>query len=128
MNSNYKRNKQRAIFNNDEPTMTDQSQADDTNVNTIMRKYRITGVAPGAPKAPIYADFTEIPTSLQELMAEAQRLPGHIDALPPQLKGMPMEHLLSLTPTDLQTILRPKPAPTPAPTPARPPEEQKETK
>lgn len=112
MNSNYKANKAKAIYINNTPTMTDQSQAEDTNVNVIMKKYRITGVVPGAAKAPIFADFTELPTSLQQLMEEAQRLPEHLNNLPDQLKGMPLDELVNLTGADLQAILRPK-APTP---------------
>lgn len=116
MNSNWARNKAKAIFINTKPSKTDQSQAEDTNINIIMRKYRITGQAPGASKAPIYADFTELPTSLAEMMETARKMPSIRASLPEQLRSMPLEQLLSLTPEDLTNILTP-PAQPPANTP-----------
>ncbi len=107
MNSNWKKNKAKAIYINNDPSLTDQSQVDSTDVNIIMKKYRVTGLAPGAAKAPVFADFTQLPTTLQELLEESARLPGYRDALPEPFKHMSMDELLSLTPTDIQTILTP---------------------
>lgn len=44
---------------NVEPSKTQTHQADDTNINTIMRRYGITGPEQLAPPPPSYAEFPE---------------------------------------------------------------------
>lgn len=107
MSSNYRKNKIAAVYRDTTPTMTDQSQADETNVNIIMKKYRVTGLAPGAPKAPMYGDFTTLPYDLRELLEEAHKFPRYMDELPDALKGMALDEILALTPERLAAILTP---------------------
>lgn len=111
----YRQNKAAAVFRNTDPSMTDQSQLDDTNINIIMKKYRITGVAPGAHKQPSYGDFTELPETLAELMQQARELPDLISSLPENMQSMPLDQLLALSTEDLQTMLAPPDNPSDAP-------------
>jgi phage internal scaffolding protein len=45
---------------NDEPSMTVQSQAEDADINVLMRRYGITGKMPDNVKLPTYGDFTHV--------------------------------------------------------------------
>ncbi|QXP08238.1 MAG: internal scaffolding protein [Arizlama microvirus] len=105
MNHEERRAKGRIIDNT--PTMTDQSQAKDTDLNVIMKKYAVTGRVPGAPGQPIYGDFTNLPTDLRGMIEEARSIKERRKSLPPQLRDKPMEELLALTPEQLTTILTP---------------------
>lgn len=112
--SNYKRNKERAIFNNTQPTKTDQSQARETDINVIIKRYMVTGTAPGAPQEPNYEDRSQLPTTLAEMYEQARRMGALHQQLPPQLQGIPTNELLNLTTEQINKILAP-PAPTPEP-------------
>jgi len=101
----YRANKARARFYNTQPSMTDQSQANDTDVNIIMKKYAVTGTAPGAPKAPMYIDMTNFPTTLRGVLEEGRKMGAYRRALPEQLRDKPIEELLMLTTEEIQTIL-----------------------
>lgn len=113
MNSNYRKNKERAVFRNNQPTKTDQSQGHETDINVIVKRYGIGGGAPGAPGQPMYGDFTEIPDNLRDMLELTRKLEDHRARLPEQLRAMPPEELLALQPADLKRILTP-PATTPA--------------
>jgi len=113
MMSYWKRNKEAAITRDDTPTLCDQSQAKDADINIIIKMLGKTGTAPGAAGEPIYGDFTQLPRDLRgfiEKGRELQRLQG---ALPPQLKGKPITELMELTYEDMQKILTPEPKETP---------------
>lgn len=120
----YRENKARAIFTNTQPTMTDQSQGHETDINVIVGKYGIGQTAPGANGEPTYADWTNMPTDLREMIETARRLEDHRAALPDALRDMPIEEILSLTDDSLTNILTP-PATTPAATPNNPAGETK---
>lgn len=97
-------------FNN-EPTMTDQSQARDTDINVIVGAFGIANVT-GATGTPMYEDWTEMPTDLRGWIEQARSLEQHRNALPDALKTMDIQELLGLTPEQLAAKLKPadKPA------------------
>lgn len=113
--NNYKRNKARAVFINDEPSMTDQSQARDTDINVIVKRYAQTGTAPGAATDPMFEDFSELPTDLRSMIEQTRGVVELRRRLPPRLAEMPVAQLLSLTEQQLTEILKPA-EPTPKPT------------
>lgn len=107
MNTNYHRNKQRAIYNNTEPSMTDQGAARDTDINVIVKSFLIHGQAPGTTQEALYADFTEMPDDLAGYIERSKQLEQHRRLLPKQLQDLPLEELLALTPEKLTAILTP---------------------
>jgi hypothetical protein len=96
-----------------DPTLTDQSQANDTNINVIVKRYGVHAQAPGGSTPPIYGDFTGLPTDLRGMIETARTINEQRERLPKALQDMPIEELLSLTNEQLTTILTP-PAKTPA--------------
>lgn len=115
--SNWARNKEKAKYFNTAPTKTDQAGADATNINIIVGQQLTTGYAPGAPKPPMYEDFTQFPEDLREALEKSREVRRIRDRLPPQLKERTIEELVTLTPNDLTNILKP---------PVTPPEQQKD--
>jgi len=115
--SNWWKMKQLAITRDETPTLTDQSQARDTDINIIIKMLEQTGTVPGAKGEPIYGDFTGLPTDLRGFIEKGRELKSLQGALPPQLQGKTLEEVLSLTPEALKTILTPAPTPTKEETP-----------
>lgn len=110
----YHDNKARARTRNTQPTLTDQSQARETDINVIVGRYGISGQVPAPAQEPMYGDFSNVPTDLRAAIETARQLETHRKQLPQQLAEMPLEQILALTPEQLTNILTP-PAPTPAP-------------
>lgn len=104
--SRYKANKQDAVTFNREPTMTDQSQAENTDINVIVNQFLKTGqVQQGA--TPIYADFSELPDDLRGFI-EVGRSIGRLEGeLPEQLRGIPVHELVTMTNEQLLAKLAP---------------------
>lgn len=98
---------------NEEPTMTDQSAAEGTEINVILKQFGITGQAPGNARQPLYGDFTGLPTDLRGYIEQSRSIEELQAKLPDELKGMNPEELLSLTADELADKLK-KPEP-PAP-------------
>lgn len=119
-NARYLARKDAAKYRSAKPTMTDQSQAADTDVNIIMRKFGIGGMLTVQGKQPIYTDFTGLPQDLAAMIRMARRSAELRQNLPQQLREMPDEQLFALTRDQLTHILTP-----PAPTPAPPSQEKK---
>lgn len=113
MNSNWKRNKLAAVYVNDEPTLTDQASASDTDINVIVKQYTVHGQVPGIRSEPVYEDWTEMPTDLRGFLELGDFIRNRRAQLPDALRNKTDEELLALTPDELRTILTP--APTPAP-------------
>lgn len=105
--NNYERNRALARTVNNEPTMTDQAAAKDTDINRIVASYKVTGQMPQAAAQPVYADFSELPDDLRGMMETAKQLRQHMDKLPPQLRNLGPEQLLALKGDDLKRILTP---------------------
>lgn len=94
------------------PSLTDQSQANDTDINVIVKRYGIHGQAPGASTPPQFGDFTGLPDNLRDMIEMARTIEARRKELPQQLAEMPIEDILALTTDQLTTILNP-PAPKP---------------
>lgn len=118
MNHEQRRAKGRTM--NDGKSLTDQSQADDTNINVILRKYGVTGVAKGVAGQPQYVDHTTLPKDLREAMEMARSADRLLLELPTQLRDKTVEELSKLTLEQIDAILHP-----PAEPPATPPGETK---
>jgi len=114
MDHNERRAKGRT--HNDGKSLTDQSQAADTNINVILKKYGVTGVATGRKGPPQYLDHTARPRDLREAYEQVREVHALRTALPEQLRNKTFDELEALTLDQLQTILTP-PAPPPAPPP-----------
>lgn len=116
MRGNYARNKALARFKNTEPSKTDQSQAADTDINVIVKRYGVYGTAPGTMKQPLFADFSQI-GDLRQMIEQTRDISRLRRSMPKQLAEMPLEDLLALNEEQLKNILAP---------PGAPPSEKKE--
>ena len=96
---------------NKTPSLTEQSLANDTDINIIVQKFRTTGRVPAAQNQPMAGDFTHLPTDLRGFIETAKSIKETRRQLPPQLRDMPMEELLTLTHDKLTHILTPAPKP-----------------
>lgn len=94
---------------NTQPTLTDQSQAAETDLNLIIRKFGITGAIPGTAREPMYGDFTDLPTDLRGFLETSRELNRHKNNLPAELRDIPTEELLYMTPEQLAAKLKPEP-------------------
>jgi hypothetical protein len=103
----YHANKKAAIYNNDDPSATDQSSAHETDINVIVGKYGITGRVPAMKGTPIAGDFTGLPGDLRDMIETSRTVKHKRDSLPKELRDLPVEELLSLTPDKLNAILAP---------------------
>jgi len=103
----YEKNKARARTTDNEPTLTDQAGARQTDINVIVGQFKISGRVPGSTTAPMSGDFSNLPTDLRGMIEESRSLQLKRSKLPPQLREMPIEELLMLTPEKLKTILQP---------------------
>lgn len=114
--SRYKANKEHAKSYNDEPTMTDQSQAASTDINIIVTQFLRTGQGPGGIN-PIYGDFTQLPEDLRGFIEMGRSITTLRGALPEQLQGLDPRELFAMTNEQITAMLKP---------PEQPKEEPKE--
>jgi len=118
----YQLNRIKARTRTTTPTLTDQSQLKNTDINLMLGNFEFgdvkTGV--GAAAAPTYEDYSEVPTDFRDIIELQRQLPNTRQKLPPALQGIPIDQLLNLTQQQLLEILTP-----PAPEPAKPTEEPK---
>jgi len=120
MITDHDERRSRGRTHNDGKSLTDQSQADDTNINVILRKYGVTGVATGRAGQAQFLDHSLLPTDLREAFETVRAAKGLRDTLPEAIRNKTIEELTTLTLEQLNTILTP-----PAPPPAPPPGEEK---
>lgn len=113
--SRYKENKAAAVTFNTEPTKTDQSLAANTDINIIVTQFLRTGQV-AHQQEPIYGDFTELPEDLRGMIELGRSIKSHKDALPPQLKGIPLEELVNMTNEQINDKLKPADKPADKPT------------
>jgi len=92
---------------NNKPTMTDQSQAADTDTNKIIGKFLKTGQIPPGPGNIRYGDFTALPSDLRGFLEMARSIDANRQTLPPELREIPVEELVTLSNYDIQAILNP---------------------
>lgn len=111
--SNYKANKARAVYIETMETLTDQSQASDTDINVIMRKATQGQMVHGHAAGPQYGDFAELPSDLKTAIETARGIRHIRNKLPAALKEKPIEELLALSREELKAIVDPAPIPAP---------------
>lgn len=70
----------------DEPTLTQQHFAEECDINEILRRSAISGQLPVNSKAPMYGDFTQVPTSLAESFALIKQANDLFMSLPWQVR------------------------------------------
>jgi len=116
--SNWRKNKELAKTPEDTNSLTDQSQAHETDINVIVAKMGITGTVPGNPQQPLYGDWTQFPRDLREYIETARTIDSLQEKLPPQLKGKSYEEILSFTPQEMADLLKPADPPVSTPPPA----------
>lgn len=104
--SRYKANKQDAITYNDEPTMTDQSQAESTDINIIVTQFLRTGHTPGQ-QPPIFADFASLPEDLRGFIDMGRSIEEHRGDLPEALRRIPLNDLVNMSDEQITAILTP---------------------
>lgn len=107
--SNWRKNKKAAIFKNFEPSMTDQSQADSVDIVQIIKRFRVTGMAPRLGVQGHYADYSEIPNDLRGIIEQSRSIHSLRKKLPEALRDVPVEELLSMTPEQMARIVAPPP-------------------
>jgi len=116
MKLNYEQwnNRARSLaFVNTEPTKTDQSGAADTDINVIVKRYGVYGTVPAGKKQPQFGvDMSEIPTDLADVIEAARMLEIYRGELPPALRAINIDDLITMTPDAIASILNP-PAPKP---------------
>jgi len=96
---------------NTQPSETDQSGAEDTDINVIVKRYGVFGTVPSGTKTPNYgADLSEVPTDLRDMIEAARMLEIYRGELPESLRALNVNDLLTLTPAAIAAILNP-PAP-----------------
>lgn len=96
------------------PSMTDQSGAEDTDINVIVKRYGVYGTVPSGMKQPQYGtDYSEIPSDLRDVIESARMLEIYRGELPEALRAINVEDLITMTPQAIAAILNP-PAPMPA--------------
>jgi len=112
---NYEQYKERAArlaSRNSDPSETDQTGADDTNINVIVKRYGVYGTVPSGLKSPLYGqDTTEWPTDLSEAIEIARSLNTLRQKLPEQMRNLNEQELLALTPEEIVDILKPSEKP-----------------
>lgn len=103
----YREAKIKARFRSTQPTKTDQSMAKSTDINVIVKGFAVSGTIPGGMRPAIYGDFTNLPRDLKEAMEQGKEAKKLRSQLPPQLRNMSTDELLSLTPEKISQILKP---------------------
>lgn len=101
-----KERRKAAAFRTTTPTMTDQAGAANTDLNIIVTQFLKTGQSP-SKGTPIYGDFTEFPRDLKTAIERAASVNRLRKGLPTQLRELPIEQLLGLTPEKIREILTP---------------------
>jgi len=109
--SYYRRNKERAKYYETMPSLTDQSQADDTDINLIMKRAEAGQMVRGAAGEPQYGDFSEVPQDLKTAIEKARQVKEIRAKLPPALREIPIEELLTYSREELKAIVDPEPKP-----------------
>lgn len=105
---NHEQRQAKGRTTNNKPSLTDQSAARDTDINVIVQKFGISGVAPGPSREPVWgADLTGLPTDLRDAIEAARSAAQIRQHLPPQLRDRPIEELAALTVEQIQTIITP---------------------
>lgn len=94
---------------NNEPTMTDQSGADDTDINVIVKRYGVYGTVPqGKKQARFGEDYSELPDDLAGFIETARSVDSLRNNLPEELAVLTVDELLNYSPEALVELLKAK--------------------
>lgn len=109
MKLNYQQQQARADLLasvNCDPSETDQSGADETDINVIVKRYGVYGTIPqGKKEAQFGMDYSEIPNDLRDMIESARMLEIYRGELPEALRALNVDDLLSMTPQAINDIL-----------------------
>lgn len=103
--SNYHRNKELSKTLTIGQTMTDQSGAEATDINIIVKKLAMTGTIPGSSTPPMYVDMSEIPDNLRDMLEMSRNIEKHRNELPQALRSLSTAELLSTDPNRLSAMI-----------------------
>jgi len=104
----YRERADRLAFHNTDPSETDQSGGDDTDVNVIVKRYGVYGTVPSGMKQPQFGmDMSEIPLDLRDMIESARSLERLRGELPESLRALNVEDLITMTPEAIAGILNP---------------------
>lgn len=71
---------------NTEPSMTKQSFAEEADINTIVKRFHLTGELPNNVRMPTYGDFTDVPT-FQDAMNAIRTATESFNAMPADIRA-----------------------------------------
>lgn len=108
--STHEERRAKARTVNNEPTMTDQSAASQTDLNLILQRYAQSGTLNSHGKEPMYMDWTEYPEDYRDFIHKTREISELRERLPQELRDIPTEQLLYITPEELHARLKPKDA------------------
>jgi len=91
---------------NNDPTLTDQSQAANTDINIIVTQFLRTGQTPSDTPA-IFADFTQLPEDLRGFIEMGRSIDSLVTQLPEALRGIPVRDLIGMTNEQINAKLKP---------------------
>lgn len=85
LNGDEKARSQLSTIDGFEPTLTQQHMAEECNINTIVKRFGVTGMLPQAGKLPTYGDFTGI-WDYQSALNAMQDADNVFNALPADIR------------------------------------------
>ncbi|QXP08023.1 MAG: internal scaffolding protein [Arizlama microvirus] len=100
---------------NNEPTLTDQSGAAETDLNIILARYMQSGTLMSHNKEPMYEDWTDLPEDFRGFIETGRQIEALTLQLPDALKKYSVQQLLSMTNEQITGILKPPVTPTDEP-------------
>lgn len=92
---------------NNEPTLTDQSGAAETDLNIILTRYLQSGTVPGQQGEPMYTDWTELPEDFRGFIEAGRNIDRLTEQLPQALRQLTTSQLFALTNEQINAILTP---------------------
>lgn len=76
----------RVQYFNEDPSLTDRSQGEATDINNIMRRFQKDGYLPLSNRQGVYADMSEVPTSLTDAYAVIKTAEDNFAKLPSNIR------------------------------------------
>lgn len=101
----YAENKARSKIITIGETMADQAGAEATDINVIVKKMAATGSMPTSTKQPFYADMSELPNNLRDMLEMGKQVDNHRAQLPKALQHLTTGELINTDPKQLQRMI-----------------------